>query len=410
MLIGGVAGARTPAQPAGVDLAIVDGVVAAGPGAVGRPWLDAGGRVVLPAFVDAHVHLDKAYLLGAAERAGLDASDLAGAIAAVRALRDSVPLEAVAAGARRAAEALVRHGTTAARAHVEVEPAVGLDLVGMHQVLAAELAGRIHLQLVAFPQGGLGSRRALDLLQAAMAEGLDVVGGCPYVDDDPVAHVDAVFALAERHGAPVDLHLDFGDDPAASLVDLVADRTAAHGMAGHVTIGHVTTLAAMGPEAQAAALDRLASAGIALVALPATDLHLAGRGGPGGLDGPGSRSVAPVERAVAAGVRTAVANNNVHNPFAPFGNASLLQAAWLAGLTRRAGAPADRAALLDAVTAAPAAILGLPPHGPTPGARAHLAVLDAADPATAVLEAPATLVTVRDGHVVHTLDVPSVGP
>lgn len=431
MLIGGVTGARTTAHPSGCDLTFAGGVVGAveavrpdrgtdpaagpphpcqdSPPGAGPPWLDAGGRVVVPAFVDAHVHLDKAYLLAAAEREGLAAPDLAGAIAAVRRLRDLVPLDAVAAGARRAAEALVRHGTTAARVHVEVEPAVGLDLVGIHQALAAGLDARIHLQLVAFPQAGLGSRRALDLLHAAMAEGLDVVGGCPYVDDDPVAHVDAVFALAERHGAPVDFHLDFGDDPTASLLPLVAERTKAHGMSGQVTVGHVTTLAAMAPDVQAAVLDGMADAGIALVVLPATDLHLAGRAAPGR---PATRSLAPVERAVAAGVTTAVANNNVHNPFAPFGNANLLQAAWLAGLTRRAGTPADRAALLGSVTTAPAAILGLPAHGPAVGAEAHLAVLDAADPAVdpsaVVLDAPTTVVTVRAGHVVHRLDIPSM--
>src|SRR5206468_7229042 len=91
---------------------------------------------------------------------------------------------------------------------------------------------------------------------------------------------------------------------------------------------------------------------------------------------PGTRSLAPWERAIEAGVRVAIANNNLENPFAPFGNGNLLQAAWLAGITRRAATPAQARALLDAITHGPAAILGLPPHGPTPGAIAHLIVVD----------------------------------
>ena len=171
---------------------------------------------------------------------------------------------------------------------------------------------------------------------------MTVVGGCPYVDADPARHLDQVFALAERHGAPVDLHLDFSDDVGRSLLGLVVERTRAHAMRGRVTIGHVTTLAAMAPDHQARALDALAAAGISLVVLPATDLYLAGHGEPG------TRSLAPWERALDAGVRVAIANNNLENPFAPFGNGNLLQAAWLAGLVRRSAAPARRRALLDA--------------------------------------------------------------
>ncbi len=80
------------------------------------------------------------------------------------------------------------------------------------------------------------------------------VGGCPYMDADPAGHLDAVFALAERHGCDVDLHLDFTDDAGASQLALVVERTAAHAMGGHVTVGHCTTLAAMDPTRQRAAL------------------------------------------------------------------------------------------------------------------------------------------------------------
>ena len=87
-------------------------------------------------------------------------------------------------------------------------------------------------------------------------------------------------------------------------------------MAGRVTIGHVTTLAAMAARRAGGRPGRLADAGIALVVLPATDLYLAGHGEPG------TRSLAPSS---ARGGRRAVAiaNNNIDNPFAPFGNGSL---------------------------------------------------------------------------------------
>jgi cytosine deaminase len=404
MLIDAVVGARVAEREETARLRIAEGRIAevvADSGDVtgeGR-ILSCDGRVVVPAFVDAHVHLDKAFLNG---RVAASEATLPAAIRAVAASRGAIPAAVVESNAERAVRLLVRHGVTAARAHVEIDPRVGLDLLRMHLALAEAFGDRISLELAAFPQRGLELPTMTELMAQAMREGATVVGGCPYVDADPRAHVDFLFALAEKHGAPLDFHLDFTDDPARSLLPLVADRTRAHGMGGRVTLGHVTTLAAMSPETQARELDRLAEAGIALVVLPATDLYLAGHGEPG------TRSLAPFERARAAGVRVAVANNNVQNPFAPFGNGNLLQAAWLAGVARRAADERMRRWLFEAVTTEPAAVLGLPPHGTAPGAGAHLAVLDAEAFADVITMAPAVVATLRAGRLVHAAAAPAV--
>jgi cytosine/creatinine deaminase len=395
MLIDAITGARLGA--AGEQtLSLAGGRVAQiRPGLPGAAssLLDAGGRAVVPAFVDAHVHLDKAFL----DAHGACAPRLDAAISAVAALRQTVPLDQVRAHAERALELLVRNGVVAARVHAEVDPTVGLTLVELQQELVARFAERIELQLVAFPQRGLELAGTRELMEAALRAGVPVVGGCPYVDRDPGRHLDFVFTLAERHDAPIDLHLDFSDDPGRSLLALVAERVRAHGVAGRVTLGHVTTLAALAPHAQAAALDLLASAGIALVVLPATDLYLAGHGEPG------TRSLAPIARARRAGVRVAIANNNLHNPFAPFGNASLLHAAWLAGIVQRMSDAEGCGFLLEAISREPAAILGLPVHGPIEGALAHLLVLDTDDPARAVSTSPPVLATLRSGRLTHHL-------
>jgi cytosine deaminase len=268
---------------------------------------------------------------------------------------------------------------------------VGIDLLTMHLELAAAVADRLVMQLVAFPQNGLAAPGMPQLMTRALAAGAHVVGGVPYVDADPAAHLDVVFGLAEQWQLPVDLHLDFTDDPAASLIPLVAERTAALGMAGRVTIGHVTSLAAMDLYTQASMLESLAAQGISLVVLPVTDVYLMGHGDPG------TRSMAPYERATAAGVRTAIGNNNIANAFAPFGNASQLQAAWLAGLLRRV---TDPAGLLAAVTTEPAAILGLEPHGTEPGQWADLVVLDHDEVSTALLQTPPVHSVFRCGRPV----------
>lgn len=354
--------------------------------------LDAGGRVVVPAFVDAHVHLDKAFLVGHPALGDDGPADLRGAIAAVASLRPHLTPEAVRAGADRAVATLVRHGTTAAQAHVELDPAIGLAYVDLHRSLADAVADRCALQLVAFPQRGLELAGMPELLATAVADDLDVVGGCPYVDADPARHLDIVFGLADQHGLPVDLHLDFSLDPTSSLLGLVVERTRALGMQGRVTVGHVTTLAAMPALQRERALDELASCDIALVVLPPTDLHLVG-------------AIAPVLEAARRGVRCAIANNNVANPFSPFGNANVLQAAWLAGVVSHAVTAADEQVLLEAITTVPRSILDLPSGG------SHdLAVLDTVDADAPLRSAPAVVGTVCGGRLVHLVEPPGLLP
>nr|MDT0662991.1 amidohydrolase family protein [Micromonospora sp. DSM 115978] len=359
-----------------------------------EPSLDAGGNLLLPGFVDAHVHLDKAYLLADAEREhGTPQATLAGAIDAVERLGRR-PLTEVRDRATRAVRTMIAYGTVAARTHVEISASTNPGIVAVHLELQREHHHTCQLQLSAFPQLGLADPEIRARMRAALDEGVEVVGGCPYVDTNPAAHLDFVFGLAELYGRPVDLHLDFSDDPAQSQIDLVVERTRAHAMQGKVLLGHVTTLVTMDQYSRRNRLDALADAGIGIAVAPATDLYLGGQGEPG------FRSLAPVFEAISAGVAVAVVSNNIANPFAPFGNASLLQAAALAGVTHRASGPAQRRDLLGAISTVPATLMGLPSHGPAVGQVADLAVVAAEEPDAAVTQTAPVLATVRAGTVV----------
>lgn len=413
--------ARVPGATGLVDLAIADGTLSSiepstpssstiGPEDVGV--LDVGGRVVLPGLVDAHVHLDKAYLLDELDAAGLPRTDLVDAIASTAVVRASLPREVVADKAERALAAVVAAGTTALRAHVELEPDLDLDLdidididkglrpVAMHVELARRWQGRVDVQLVAFPQHGITQRPGTrELLDAALGLGCAVVGGCPYVDPDPVAHIDAVFALSQHWQCPVDFHLDFSNDAAAADVDTVIDRTSALGMGGQVLVGHLTSLASAPPDLVERRIERLAGAGVAAVSLPVTDLYLMG-------------SLTPLTRLLAGGVPVALGSNNLRNAFSPFGSGSLLQAAWLAGVAGRFSSASAPATLLDAVTATPARMLGLPAGTGRirAGGPADFVVVDGSDVADAVLGARPVVATVKGGHLVWPSSWPQSGP
>lgn len=123
-------------------------------------------------------------------------------------------------------------------------------------------------------------------------------------------HIPRVFAMAQDFGVDLDFHLDFDLDTRWRHLEEVASQTIAHGMQGRVTIGHVTKLSMLPPEALHKTVALMRDAGIALTVLPATDLFMTGRDH----DHAAPRGVAPAHLCHAAGLYCTVATNNVLNP------------------------------------------------------------------------------------------------
>jgi cytosine deaminase len=391
-----VSACRLPPAGEPTDLGIRAGRIAALDdlaGVAARHRVEAAGRLVVPGFVDAHIHLDKAYLL---DRTPRREGTLAEAIHLTGQTKREFTVPDIQARARRLLDSAVAQGTTAMRGHVEVDPIVGLRGVEAILPLRAEYADRLDLQICAFAQEGILKAPGTEaLLRQALRAGVDVVGGCPYNDTDGAAHVDCVFALAREFDCDVDFHADFADEPVHRHIEAIVDHTERHGWQGRVAVGHLTELGAYDDGEQARIAERLRAAGVAVITLPATDLYLMGRRDTRNI----RRGLAPVKRLRAAGVTVAAATNNVQNAFTPAGNADPLLLTYLLVVGAHMGTEADMAATLDMVTTAPARILGRRDHGLAIGCRADLVVLEAATLAEAVGGVPARVLVVKDGRV-----------
>src|SRR6478735_10981690 len=71
--------------------------------------IDVGGHLALPGFVDTHIHLDKACLLG---RCGHNHGSVSEAIAAVASMKREFTVEDIYARGARVIERAIVHGTT----------------------------------------------------------------------------------------------------------------------------------------------------------------------------------------------------------------------------------------------------------------------------------------------------------
>jgi len=385
--------AVTRASAVTVDIGVSDGkIVAIAPSlACEAVEIDLGGRLALSGFVDSHIHLDKACLLG---RCGHDHASVTDAIRAVAALKRDFTVEDVYARGSRVIERAIVAGTTRMRSHVEIDPRIGLRGYQAVQALKRDYAWALDLSLCVFPQEGLTNDPGADeLLVAALRDGADTIGGCPYADTDPNAHIARIFDLAQQFDLDVDLHLDFDLDPSWSHMEEVCRQTERRNYHGRVAIGHATKLSALPPDRLKAATARLATAGVAVTVLPATDLYLMGRDATHNTP----RGLTRAHKLVADGVLCSVATNNVQNPFTPFGDASLLRMANFYANAAQAGI-SEFDTCLDLVTDLPARLMNLRDYGIAVGNPADIVVLDTDSGLGAIAELPDVLMGFKRGR------------
>jgi cytosine deaminase len=385
------------------DIGVADGrIVDIAPGIAGdHPHLDLGGALIIPGFVDSHVHLDKACLL---DRCDPALGDLAAAIAAVSRLKEGFTEEDVYARGARVLESAIVHGTTHMRTHLEIDPTVGLRSFAAVRRLKRDYAWALDLEICVFPQEGLTNLPGTeDLLIQAIEAGADLLGGCPYTDTDPARQIEILFSLAGRYDLDLDFHLDFDLDPSWMHLDLICTATERAKWGGRVAIGHVTKLSAVPPETLEAIARRLAECGVAVTVLPATDLYLMGRAC--SHDVP--RGLTPAHRLMAHGVNCSVATNNVLNPFTPFGDASLMRMANFYANVAQVD-PAGFRTCLDLVTTAPARLMNLEHYGVHVGGAADFVALRTADAITAVAEGATPVAGFKAGRQTFARTAPQV--
>jgi cytosine deaminase len=355
--------------------------------------MDLAGRFVSPGFVETHIHLDKSCIL---DRVQNREGTLAEAIREVAKAKAAFTVDDVHARAARTLERAILQGTTRMRTHVEVDPGIGLRGFDAVRALADEYAWAIDVEICVFPQEGLTNNPGTEeLMIEALRRGAKVVGAAPYVDTDPHAQIDRVFAIARDFDAAVDMHLDFTLDVSKTDVDYVCAKTREHRYEGRVAIGHVSTLSALPHERFDVYARMLADAGVAVTVLPSTDLFLMGRG----RDHLVPRGVAPVHRLVQTGANASLATNNVMNPFTPFGDCSLVRMANLYANIAQLGARDELALCHDMITRRAATIMGVRDCAVAPGARADLVVLDCRSAADAIAELASPLYAFKAGRM-----------
>lgn len=284
--------------------------------------IDAASNMVVPPFIEPHIHLDAT--LTAGEPAWNMSGTLFEGIERWGERKALVTHEDTKARAKKTIDMLVDHGIQHVRTHVDVTDPTLSALKSMLEV-REETRHLIDLQIVAFPQEGIESfKGGRELMTEAIAMGADVVGGIPHFEntrDQGVSSIKFLMDLAERSGCLVDVHCDETDDPQSRFLEVLAEEARVREMGERVTASHTTAMGSY-DNAYCSKLFRLLKLSqINFVSCPTESIHLQGR-----FDTyPKRRGLTRVAEIDRAGMNVCFGQDSIVDPWYPLGNGNILR-------------------------------------------------------------------------------------
>ncbi|WP_340618124.1 amidohydrolase family protein [Xenorhabdus entomophaga] len=242
------------------------------------PRYDAGGKLILPAMRDMHIHLDKTYYGGSWRALNRPAGTT---------IQDMIKLEQkilpelqpyTQERAEKLIDLIQSKGSTIARSHCNIEPTSGLkNLENLQKVLARRQTG-FSCEIVAFPQHGLLLSESESLMREAMQAGAHYVGGLDPTSVDGVMEksLDTMFQIALDYDKGVDIHLHETDLAGVAAINYMIETVEkTPQLKGKLTISHAFALATLNEQQVDEIAARMAAQQITIAStVPIGTLHM----------------------------------------------------------------------------------------------------------------------------------------
>ncbi len=285
--------------------------------------IDCDGTMVLPQFIESHVHLD-ATLTAGDPRWNMSGTLFEG-IALWAERKEKLSKKDVMDRARETIRKQASNGIGHVRTHVDVTDPTLIAMEGLLE-LKEELKDEVNLQIVAFPQDGILSfPNGKELMENAVKMGADVVGAIPHFEftrEYGVDSINYIMELAEKYDKLVDVHCDEIDDEQSRFVETLATRAYESGLGSKVTASHTTAMHSYN-NAYAHKLFRIFKMSkMNFIANPLVNIHLQGR-----FDTyPKRRGVTRVKELLADGINVSFGHDDVRDPWYPLGEGNMRDA------------------------------------------------------------------------------------
>lgn len=399
--------ARLPGKEELADIGVSSGKIAyigSSQSSDAERVIKVDGRLVLPPFVDPHMHLDKAYLGGwSASTSGTYAD----AERTINQKKQQMTVEDVQARAGMAIERAVKNGVGYIRTNVDIDSAAGL--IGMKGLLAAreQYSDLVNMEIVALATYDLLAPKSSErLLVEALDMGADVIGGSPRQeldDEGSRLHIDKIFEIAKRYEKRIDTHIDAACDPNLRSMHYLAAKTIREDYQGKVAAGHAVALSYYNEYYAERVITLLQRAGVHVVTCPATTMMSA----PVLDKEPRGRGITRVRQLLQAGVNVAVGQDNMDDPYNPFGDGDPMTNGLLTAYAAQLSTDEELTLLFDMLSRNGARVMGLTDWDIAVNRPATFNVINARTLREALRERAECQYVVRAGRIIATTTITS---
>jgi cytosine deaminase len=368
--------------------------------------IDLGGRLVVPPYVDPHLHLDYVYT-GQSEGATNSSGTLFEGIARWHDVKKNQTLEDARHRALRGIEEEVSRGVQFIRTHIDVDDPKLTGLKAMLEI-REQLKDNVTIQIVAFPQEGMYAYKGGDeMIEEALKMGADCVGGIPHFEwarEFGEKSVHRTVELADKHSKLIDVHCDETDDPMSRFVELLNALVMMEGIGTRSTASHTCSFGAADDAYAFRMMGLFQKSGLNFIANPTENAYLQGRQD----TYPKRRGMTRVKEMWESGINVCFGQDSINDPWYPVGNGNMMNILDNGIHLAHTMSFPELDRCLDLITYNGAKTLNLQDeYGIEAGKPANFLVLDADSPFEAIRQRAGVLASIRNGEYLFKRPEPS---
>lgn len=273
---------------------------------------DAQGMLMLPAFKDYHIHLDKTFYAGPWQ-ARLKKNRSVQDMIAYEQMTMPELLKTSTYRAEKMIELLQQNGVSFARSHVNIEPTSGLQSLKNVELAIQNKNNSFQTELVAFPQHGIFFSKSEQLMKDVAKLDIDFIGGLDpsSIEGNVEKTIDFIVDLALQNNKGIDIHLhEQGAAGLQSITYLLKKVAENPVLQGKTFLSHCFALASMPSATLEGVAEQLAAQQVGIVSTV-----------------PFGRTIMPIPLLYKKGVDVRTGNDSIIDHWNTFGSGSILEKA-----------------------------------------------------------------------------------
>lgn len=306
-----------------IDILVEDGVFKKiGNNIQGDKEVDLKGNLVLPPYVDPHIHLD--YVFTARKDGALNGTGtLFEGIQRWSETKSDLTIEEIKERAKLGIKKEMLNGVQFIRTHADVTDPSLISLKALLE-LREELKDIVTIQVVAFPQEGMYAYKGGDLLvEEALKMGADCVGAIPHFEfarEFGEKSIHKTVELALKYNKLIDVHCDETDDDQSRFLELLAALAYMNDIGHLTTASHTCSFGSVNNAYAFKLMKLLKQSKVNFIACPTENIYLQGRQD----TYPKRRGLTRVKELNDANINICFAQDSMSDPWYPLGNGNMM--------------------------------------------------------------------------------------